>query len=49
VYYSYSVFDDLDFIRANCAEVTVFNIGGDGARSITGAPHVGLFALKKAK
>lgn len=49
VYYSYSVFDDLDFIRAYCAEVTVFNIGGDGARSITGAPHVGLFALKKAK
>ncbi|MDR1584210.1 MAG: class I SAM-dependent methyltransferase [Prevotellaceae bacterium] len=44
--YSYSVFDDYDFIRAQCKQVMVFNLDGSGKHAITGAPHIGLLGIK---
>lgn len=47
VSYSYSVFDDYDFIASQCEKVMVFNLVGTGKNPVTGASHVGLFGLKK--
>jgi ubiquinone/menaquinone biosynthesis C-methylase UbiE len=44
--YSYSVFDDLSYISSCCRSVMVFNLDGAGGRPLTGASHVGIFALK---
>jgi SAM-dependent methyltransferase len=46
IYYSYSVFDDYDFIGTKCSKIVTFNLEGSGRCSILGANHVGLFALK---
>ena len=46
VTYSYSVFDDYDFIRARCRDVMVYNVGGSGKNPLTGSPSVGLFGRK---
>ena len=45
--YSYSIFDDYDFIRRQFDHVMVFNLDGDGKSPLTGAAHVGLFAFNK--
>ena len=47
VVYSYSVFDDYDFILSYCDQVMVFNLDGSGKSALTGAHHVGLFGLKR--
>jgi ubiquinone/menaquinone biosynthesis C-methylase UbiE len=44
--YSYSVFDDYDFIRKQCKSVMIFNLDGSGKHSIIGAPHIGLCGIK---
>jgi ubiquinone/menaquinone biosynthesis C-methylase UbiE len=44
--YSYSVFDDYDFIRTQCKQVMIFNLDGSGKHSIIGASHIGLFGIK---
>jgi ubiquinone/menaquinone biosynthesis C-methylase UbiE len=45
--YSYSVFDDYNFICSKCSHVMIFNLDGSGRKAITGASHVGLFGIKK--
>lgn len=47
VAYSYSVFDDFDYISSKFENVMVFNLDGTGKCSVLGAPHVGLFAYNK--
>lgn len=47
VSYSYSVFDDYDFICSHCEKVMVFNLIGSSKNPLTGASHVGLLGLKK--
>jgi len=47
VNYSYSVFDDYDFIRSKCSDVMVINLDGSGKIALTGAHHVGLFGILK--
>jgi SAM-dependent methyltransferase len=47
VAYSYSVFDDYKYIRSQCDKVMIFNLDGFCKSALTGAPHVGLFGLKK--
>lgn len=46
--YSYSVFDDYNFICSKCEHVMIFNLDGSGKNSITGASHIGLLGIKKA-
>jgi ubiquinone/menaquinone biosynthesis C-methylase UbiE len=46
VAYSYSVFDDYAYISSCCRSVMVFNLDGAGRCALTGAPHVGILALK---
>jgi ubiquinone/menaquinone biosynthesis C-methylase UbiE len=46
IFYSYSVFDDYDFICTQCKQVMIFNLDGSGKHSITGAPHIGLLGIK---
>jgi len=47
VVYSYSIFDNYDFIRPLCDQVMIFNLDGSGKCPLTGAHHVGLFGMKK--
>ncbi len=47
VAYSYSVFDDYDFISRQCDKITIVNLDGSGRCSLLGAPHIGLLAFKK--
>ena len=47
VAYSYSVFDDYDFISSHCKQVMILNLDGDGKRPLTGAEHIALLGLKK--
>lgn len=45
--YSYSVFDDYGYIQKQCSNVMVLNLDGSGGDLVSGAHHVGLFAVKK--
>jgi len=47
VHYSYSIFDDYEYICSQCDNVMVFNFDGSGRNALTGASHVGLFGMKK--
>jgi ubiquinone/menaquinone biosynthesis C-methylase UbiE len=47
VAYSYSVFDDYNFIAQHFKKVLVFNLDGEGDNALLRAPHVGLFAIHK--
>jgi SAM-dependent methyltransferase len=47
VAYSYSVFDDFDYISTKFDKVMVFNLDGTGKAPVFGAPHVGVFAYNK--
>ena len=44
--FSYSIFDDYDYIARHCKSVLVFNLDGGGKRAITDASKVGLLAIK---
>ena len=44
--YSYSVFDDYNFIRKHCKTVMIFNLTGSGKCAVTGAGHIGLLGIK---
>jgi ubiquinone/menaquinone biosynthesis C-methylase UbiE len=46
VAYSYSVFDDYTYIKNQCSQVIIFNLDGSGMNALTGAHHIGLFAIK---
>lgn len=46
VSYSYSIFDDYDFIEERSAQVMVFNLKGCGKCPVIEAPNIGLLAVK---
>lgn len=47
VAYSYSIFDDFDYISTQFEKVMVFNLDGTGREPVLGAAHVGVFAYHK--
>ncbi|MEQ9190427.1 MAG: class I SAM-dependent methyltransferase [Alphaproteobacteria bacterium] len=47
IYYSYSLFSDIDCIRRACRAVHVMNTDGDGAIAIHDAGHVAVLGLKR--
>jgi SAM-dependent methyltransferase len=46
VFYSYSVFNDYDYIRRRCRVVHVVNTGPSGVNPLTSAANVALLAMK---
>ena len=44
--YPYSVFDDIDSIRAQCSSIHMLNTSGSGPNLLTSAGHVALMGLK---
>jgi len=46
IMYSYSVFDDYDYISKHCKTVLLFNLEGGGKHPLTEAPSIGLLGVK---